>query len=121
MKKIILPRGGGKTESLIKEAIKNNLTIICPNNAQVKIIENRMKELGVLGICPKPVSISNWDQELRGRKINKIALDETESILQCIFRPYEVAAITLTSKKEISKKEIAYMLGVDPDNLKITD
>lgn len=123
MKKIFLPRGNGKTTKIIEEAVRNNATIICPNMMHAKNINDKIKRMGLEKICQKPISFSNWEYASRGRTIEKVVIDEADLILQQLFSPHsEIRAISMTyAPKKISKKDVAYMFGIHPDDLEITD
>lgn len=116
MKRIIKERGAGKTYDLVKLSAEKQIPILCMGNYDVLDVA---KELNVK--IPEPISIWEYKRGFhKGRRIDDILVDEADFILQELLN-IPIYALTITKPKEISKKEIANIIGVNVDDFIIVE
>lgn len=95
MKKIIKPRGKGKTTELIKLSAKTNTYILVANKKRRKQLMELAYSMNV--IIPYPVTIDDYMRtQFRGSFIKNILIDDAEDVLQSIFYTVVIDAITIT-------------------------
>ncbi len=81
IKTISLPRSGGKTTALIKEAAANNYYIICANLQEVDRIELQARKLKLT--IPQPITYTDFDRKsYYGAGITGFLFDNVDEYLQ---------------------------------------
>lgn len=104
MKKIIKPRGKGKTTELIKLSAKTNTYIL---------VANRMRQIAVAKLAhsmnidiPYPVTVEDYMRtHFRGSFIKNILIDDADAVLQSIFNTVVIDAITITETESEVRDE----------------
>lgn len=95
MKKIIKPRGKGKTTELIKLSAKTNTYILVANKKRQRQLMELAYSMNV--IIPYPVTIDDYMRtQFRGSFIKHILIDDADDILQRFFNTVVIDAITIT-------------------------
>lgn len=95
MKKIIKPRGKGKTTELIKLSAKTNTYILVANMKRQKEVARLADSMNM--IIPYPVTLEDYMRtQFRGSFINHILIDDADDILQRFFNTVVIDAITIT-------------------------
>ena len=94
MKKILLPRQGGKTSQLIEMADNYNGYIICPSVERIRNVLEQADRMGKK-INP-PITFRGFmrGQYCKGLRA-KIFIDDLDDVLSCIFE-IPIEAITMT-------------------------
>lgn len=106
MKKIVMKKGQGKTEELIKQSANNSGYIVCRSMLLAEAILFRAKQLGLS--IPMPITYDEFiNKRYRGRGIKSFLIDDVDVLLQYMTK-VTISAITLTedSKEEIGAKGI---------------
>lgn len=96
MKIYNLPRANGKTTRLLYMSEAQNIPILCCNQCDKKIIQEKADHYGLK--IPEPICID----ELRGRDIKEILIDEALITLQKLINvvadhSVEIKAVTITT------------------------
>lgn len=85
-------RACGKSTELVKISSINNIPIIVLNNKRAEELEYiaRKEEIKI----PKPIPYKNCKEKLIEKRINEILIDDIEAILQEMFFPSKIIAMT---------------------------
>lgn len=70
-----MSRGTGKTTRLVQESAKRQIPIVCPTNANAKIIFQRAKELNLQ--IPNPISVLDLNIE-KHIGVGNILIDDAD-------------------------------------------
>lgn len=85
-------RACGKSTELIKISYTNNIPISVLNSKRAEELEYIAKKEGIK--IPKPIIYKNYKNDVVGKRINEILIDDIESILQEAFFPAKIIAMT---------------------------
>lgn len=100
MKKIILPRGGGKTKALIKMAAKEGFTIVCLNKHEAIRVHVDATSKGFR--MPFPLTFDEFKhRSFNPSSIKGFLIDEADRLIQSMSK-IPVIAIAMTEDPEIS-------------------
>lgn len=102
MKKIILPRGKGKTTELIKLSAATQKYILVADNNRVQEI-SRMASKMKLDI-PYPVTVEEYNRNhFKGSFIRKqgLLIDDVEDVMKRFLNGIEIVAMTITDEQEV--------------------
>lgn len=95
MKKIIKPRGKGKTTELIKLSAKTNTYILVRDRKRQRRVAELADSMNIN--IPYPVTLDDYMRtQFRGSFINHILIDDADDILQRFFNTVVIDAITIT-------------------------
>lgn len=96
MRKIILPRGGGKTDRLIRASASTGCYIVCQSQDEAHVIQSRAMELELS--IPLPISFDEFiRQEYYGFRMKGFLIDNLDLLIQKIAGRVPVIAVTLTN------------------------
>ena len=84
----------GKTTELIKMSATNRIPIVVLNHRRREEIEHMAKQKGME--IPKPIIYKNSIERV-GRKLNEILIDDIEDILNDMFFPSKIVAMTTSA------------------------
>lgn len=90
------PRGGGKTTLLIKISHGTKARIITSTSEEAENVKALANKLGFS--IPDPMCWSSYTDFSKGKKDEKILLDNVENILNNIFFHQEILVATMTDK-----------------------
>ena len=97
MKKIILPRGKGKTTELIKMAHEDHLYILTTTMERAGYIYREALEMDLE--ITFPIHWADFEKgRLNGSIIKDILIDDADDLLRVIFRGLNIKAITMTEE-----------------------
>lgn len=85
-------RACGKSTELIKISYTNNIPIIVLNSKRAEELEYIAKREGIK--IPRPIIYKNYKNDVVGKRINEILIDDVEAILQDVFFPAKIVAMT---------------------------
>lgn len=95
MKKIILPKGEGKTQQLINLSAKTRAHIICKDSTRAMIICNVASSQGKS--IPTPVTFDDFiERQYYYRGVRGFLFDDIDLFIQYMAGPIPVVAITLS-------------------------
>lgn len=95
MKKIIKPRGKGKTTELIKLSAETNTYILVANRSRQKMVAELAHSMNMN--IPYPVTVDDYMRsQFRGSFIKHILIDDADDVLQRFFNTIVIDAITIT-------------------------
>ena len=95
MKKIIKPRGKGKTTELIKLSAETNTYILVANKMRQIAVAELARSMNI--DIPYPVTVEDYMRtHFRGSFIKNILIDDADAVLQSIFNTVVIDAITIT-------------------------
>lgn len=99
MKKIILGRGEGKTQKLIKLSFATNTYILVAGRQRQREVFDMARKMGLHILFP--VTVEDYmNNQFRESFIKHILIDDAEDVLQRVFYTVEIDAITLTKDEE---------------------
>ena len=99
MKKIIKPRGAGKTTELIKLSHDTWTYILVTNAKRQKEVFSMARKIGI--DIPNPVTVDDYMRtQFKGSYIKNILIDDAEDVLKCFLSRVNIDAITLTKEDE---------------------
>jgi flagellar biosynthesis GTPase FlhF len=95
MKKILKPKGTGKTTDLIKLSAETKINIVCLDSERVLQVQKQAKTLKI--DIPKVMSWKDFIYSKDDNKGKSILIDNADDILQNLCYPIKLEAITLTT------------------------
>lgn len=99
MLKIIRPRQAGKSSELIRIAEKKNVYIIVATRERALHLAKMAEEQGRHILFP--ITYSEYKSYgLAGRRELHILIDDADAVLQQVFCPLQIDAITMTENEE---------------------
>lgn len=102
MKKIILPRGKGKTTELIKLSADTQKYILVADRNRVREIQHMAEKMGL--DIPYPVTVEEYHRNhFQGSFIRKqgLLIDDVEDVLKRFLNGIEIVAMTITDEQEV--------------------
>lgn len=98
MKKIILPRSGGKTDMLIWQSSNSGDYIVCRDGKTVQNIARRAMDLGVK--IPFPLSYDEFlDRRYYKSGIRGFLIDDANKLIEILSKGVPVNAITMRAEE----------------------
>ena len=95
MKKIIRPRGAGKSSELIRIAEETNAYIIVATRARAVYLAHMAQKQGRHILYP--VTLREYEQSrFRGSYIRHVLIDDADAVLEQVFKEVTIDAITMT-------------------------
>ena len=95
MLKVMGGRGKGKTTYLVMRSARTQTYILTLNKKRAKEISRIADTMGLH--IPYPITLEEYlHNKLRGTFITNILIDDADDILQALFSPLKIDAITMT-------------------------
>ena len=95
MLKVMGGRGKGKTTYLVMRSARTQTYILTLNKQRAKEISRIANNMGLY--IPYPITLEEYLRDkLRGTFITNILIDDADDILQALFSPLKIDAITMT-------------------------
>lgn len=95
MKKILKPKGKGKTTELIKLSAETKINIVCTDSKRVLQVQNQAKKLKI--DIPHVMSLRDFMFSKDDNKGKSILLDNADDALEYFCYPAKLGAITMTT------------------------
>ena len=106
MKKIMLPRGKGKTTELIKLSAATQKYILVADDNRVREILHRAREMKL--DIPYPVTVSEYNRDrFIGSFIRKqgLLIDDVEDVMERFLDGIPIVAMTITDERGVGCEE----------------
>jgi hypothetical protein len=98
MKYTILPRGKGKSISLITQSAEHGWYIVAHNQAETDRLLMQAKQLGY--VIPQPITYDEFLQsQWQVKGIRGFLIDDADLLLQRLGKGVEIKGISLTSEE----------------------
>lgn len=85
-------RACGKSTELIKISYTNNIPIIVLNKMRAEELEYLAKKSGIK--IPKPIICKYYQNDMRGKNINEVLIDDVDDILSELLFPAKIVAMS---------------------------
>lgn len=105
MKKIILPRGKGKTTELIKISAETGCYIVCRSPSEASRIQLTATQIGLR--IPFPITYEEFiTGQYFGKGIKGFLIDDLDKLINEISAVVPVYAVTMTDEKGMEDRRI---------------
>lgn len=98
MKIIFGAPGSGKTKAILEESAKNNIPVLCENEARVRRLLEKARGYGL--VIPMPVTVDKMDGT-----IEKVYIDDIRRVLNVILKT-DLCGVTINSDEELKVVEL---------------
>lgn len=79
MKILQMPRGRGKTTTLIEYSCQHQIPILVWNDWQKNMVRSKAQQMGLIDEFPEPLVCT--EEKLRGRRVKKVLIDDMDVAL----------------------------------------
>jgi putative NADH-flavin reductase len=116
MKKIIKGRGQGKTWDLVTISAEKQIPIVVATGKAATHISDVAKARGLL--IPIPIPAWKFENNVRGRNITQVLVDDAEHVLGALLG-CQIVALSMNEQIHYTKEDIAKLIGKSVDDFEI--